>query len=166
MESGPRKRKLSKPVEPTSQSRMKHQILRRDLAVLVLGHEMDVLDEVTVLLRRRGVTVHATPGPAEALDVLDAKPDIGVVLGHVSLLEGAGLGLASRVISTREPAVELVLIAGESGPDPRTPGLMAELGLLQEPLRLRDIAVSVGRALARSAARRAVAAGRAVGKGT
>jgi DNA-binding NtrC family response regulator len=156
MEPGSRKGRLAKPVAPAAQSRVKHPIQRRDLAVLVMGSELDILDEVAALLQRRGVTVFTAGSPEAAVARLDQEPGIGVVLGHVSLLEGPGLELASRVINTREPAVELVLIAGEGGPDPRTPGLMAELGLLQEPLRLRDIAISVGRALGRAAARRAV----------
>jgi DNA-binding NtrC family response regulator len=156
MEPGSRKGRFTKPVGQTPQNRVKHPILRRDLAVLVLGPELDILDEVAALLRRRGVTVHTASVPEQALAMLETEPRIGVVLGHVDLLEGAGLELASRVINSREPAVELVLIAGEGGPDPRTPGLMAELGLLQEPLRLRDIAISVGRALGRAAARRAM----------
>jgi hypothetical protein len=83
-------------------------------------------------------------------------PDIGVLLADISILEGEGLELAARVLGSKEPAIELVLIAGTRSGDPRSPALLADLGMLQEPLKLRDIAVSVGRAIGRAAARRSL----------
>jgi hypothetical protein len=60
---------------------------------------------------------------------------------------------------TPSPAVELVLITGYGGRfGEQDTQLGSRIGLLQEPLRLRDIAVSVGQALGRAAARRALPA--------
>lgn len=133
-----------------------HPILRRDLSVLLVNSEVDVLDEVAALLRRRGVTVHLAETVQHANEHLQRQPNVGVLLADISILEGEGLSLAARVLGCKEPAIELVLIAGSRSGDPRSPALMADLGLLQEPLKLRDIAVSVGRAIGRAAARRAL----------
>ena len=133
----------------------RHPILRRDLSVLLVDSTVDILDEVASLLRRREITVHVAADPT-ALQLLQDHPEIGVVMADVTLLEGEGLTLAARVLGLEKPAIELVLIAGSRSADPRSPGLVAELGLLQEPLKLRDIAVSVGRAIGRCAARRAL----------
>lgn len=151
-----KKASLSKPVGAIAATQLKHPILRRDLAVLVMDSEMDVLDEVAALLRRRDVVVHLATDADEATQILDMHRDIGVLVADISLLQGDGLGLAARVLGRNDPAIELVMIAGQRGPDPRSPGLMADLGMLQEPLKLRDIAISVGRALARAAARRSL----------
>jgi DNA-binding NtrC family response regulator len=148
---------LSNPMPPmVSTSAQRHPILRRDLAVLLVNSEVDVLDEVAALLQRRGVTVHVAETVQDATNALKSHPDIGVLLADIALLEGEGLSLAARVLGRNDPAIELVLIAGSRSPDPRSPALMAELGLLQEPLKLRDIAISVGRAIGRAAARRAL----------
>jgi len=133
-----------------------HPILRRDLSVLLVNSEVDVLDEVAALLRRRGVTVHLAQTVRHATEHLQGHPDIGVLLADIDILEGEGLSLAARVLGSKKPAIELVLIAGCRSGDPRSPALMADLGLLQEPLKLRDIAVSVGRAIGRAAARRSL----------
>lgn len=124
--------------------------------MLLVDSAVDILDEVASLLRRREITVYVALSADDAMRMLDEHPEIGVVLADVSLLEGAGLTLAARVLGQQEPAIELVMIAGSRSADPRSPALLTDLGLLQEPLKLRDIAVSVGRALGRSAARRAL----------
>jgi len=151
-----KKSKLSKPVAAMAATQLKHPILRRDLAVLVMDSEMEVLEEVAALLRRRDVVVHLATDADEATQILEAHRDVGVLVADISLLQGQGLALAARVLGNSEPAIELVMIAGQRGADPRSPGLMADLGMLQEPLKLRDIAISVGRALARAAARRSL----------
>lgn len=157
MNISPKKPAFQKNVQTMAGSKVQHHpILRRDLSVLLVESEIDILDEVAALLRRREVTVHLALDADEALRLLEKHPEIGVVLADVTLLEGPGLTLASRVLGRQEPAIELVLIAGTRSTDPRSPGLMCDLGMLQEPLKLRDIAVSVGRAIGRSAARRAL----------
>ena len=157
MNISPKKSAFPRSMQPMAGTKVQHHpILRRDLSVLLVDSAVDVLDEVASLLRRREVTVHIALHADEALRLLEKHPDIGVVLADVSLLEGPGLTLAARVLGREEPAIELVLIAGSRGADPRSPGLMSDLGLLQEPLKLRDIAVSVGRAIGRSAARRSL----------
>jgi DNA-binding NtrC family response regulator len=153
----PKKTAFSKSLQPMAGTRVQHHpILRRDLSVLLVDSAVDILDEVASLLRRREVTVHVAFSADDAMRLLTDHPEIGVVLADVSLLEGAGLTLAARVLGRQEPAIELVLIAGSRSADPRSPAMLSDLGMLQEPLKLRDIAVSVGRAIGRSAARRAL----------
>ena len=157
MNISPKKSAFPKSLQPMAGTKPQHHpILRRDLSVLLVDSAVDILDEVASLLRRREVTVHVALSANEALRQLEEHPEIGVVLADVTLLEGPGLTLAARVLGRQEPAIELVLIAGSRSTDPHSPGLMSDLGLLQEPLKLRDIAVSVGRAIGRSAARRAL----------
>ncbi len=152
-----KKSSLSKPVPPMASGAVQHHpILRRDLSVMLVNSEVDILDEVAALLRRRDVTVYLAQTVRHAEEQLLRHPDIGVLLADISLLEGEGLALAARVLGSQAPAIELVLIAGSRSIDPRSPALMADLGLLQEPLKLRDIAVSVGKAIGRAAARRSL----------
>ena len=157
MNIAPKKMAYGHQMRPLATRRVqRHPILRRDLSVLLVDSTVDILDEVASLLRRREITVHVAADPTAALQLLQDHPEIGVVMADVTLLEGEGLTLAARVLGLEKPAVELVLIAGSRSTDPRSPALVAELGLLQEPLKLRDIAVSVGRAIGRCAARRAL----------
>ena len=157
MNLSPKKSAFPKSVQSMSGRKLqRHPILRRDLSVLLVDSAVDILDEVASLLRRREVTVHVALSADDALRQLEEHPEIGVVLADVTLLEGPGLTLAARVLGRQAPAIELVLIAGSRSADPRSPALISDLGLLQEPLKLRDIAVSVGRAIGRSAARRAL----------
>lgn len=130
-----------------------------DLAVLVLNEQTDVLDEVATMLRRRGLTVHLAGSATEARGLMMAHPEIGVMLADICPLEGEALQLAANVLAGKAPlpTVELVLITGyaqrmnaASGP------LMNHIGLLQEPLKFRDIVAAVSQALSRSAARRSL----------
>ena len=134
-------------------------IYSHDLAVLVLNEEADVLDEVAAMLRRRGLTVHLAGSATEARSLMMAHPEIGVMLADICPLEGEALQLAANVLAGKPPlpAVELVLITGYTQrTDPASGPLMNHIGLLQEPLKFRDIAAAVSQALSRSAARRAL----------
>ncbi len=136
-------------------------IYGHELAVLVLNEEADVLDEVATMLRRRGLTVHLAADAIEAKAAMLAHPDIGVMLADICPLEGDALALAAQVLAGKPPLppVELVLITGYTNRStPHTGPLMGQIGLLQEPLKFRDIAAAVGQALSRSAARRALPA--------
>jgi DNA-binding NtrC family response regulator len=150
----PKKTGFSKPIPALVSTHVKHPILRRDLAVLVLDSEVDVLDEVAALLRRRDVTVHLATSTREAAELLQEHPDIGVVLADITMLEGEGLHIAADILNGVGPAIELVLICSTFAHDARSPHVMSQMGMLQEPLKLRDVAISVGRGLARAASRR------------
>lgn len=156
MNTVPKKSVFSKAIPTLVSTKVQYPILRRDLSVLVVDTEVDVLDEVAALLRRRDVTVHLAETVSEAADLLLRHPEIGVVLADITLLEGEGLTIAANILNGVGPAIELVLISSSYGHDPRSPQLMSSLGMLQEPLRLRDVAISVGRGLARAASRRAL----------
>ncbi len=137
------------------------EIFSHDLAVLVLNEEADVLDEVAAMLRRRGLAVHLAGSADEARAMMMAHPEIGVMLADICPLEGDTLALAASVLAGKPPlpAVELVLITGYATRNSLANGpLMNRIGLLQEPLKFRDIAAAVGQALSRSAARRSLPA--------
>jgi hypothetical protein len=81
------------------------------------------------------------------------------MLADICPLEGEALQLAANVLAGKAPlpAVELVLITGYTQRiDAASGPLMNHIGLLQEPLKFRDIAAAVAQALSRSAARRAL----------
>ncbi len=125
-----------------------------ELAVMVVNDHVDILDEVAALLRRRGLPVEVAQSVTQARSRLRQHAGIGVVVADVSLLQGEGLDLAAQLLGgTRAAtAVELLLIAGyedrESGP------LLDRLGVLREPLTLRNIEQAVHQALGRTVARR------------
>ena len=134
-------------------------IYSHDLAVLVLNEEADVLDEVATMLRRRGLMVHLAGSATEARALMMTHPEIGVMLADICPLEGEALQLAANVLAGKPPlpAVELVLITGYAHrADPISNPLMNRIGLLQEPLKFRDIAAAVSQALSRAAARRSL----------
>ncbi|MBY0335571.1 MAG: hypothetical protein K2X11_03110 [Acetobacteraceae bacterium] len=124
-----------------------------ELAVLLLHPEPALLDEVAALLRRRNVPVHLATTAPVARETLKAHPAIGVVLTDVRLLEADGLVLAGELLNGRGPfgPTELLLIAGGLARE------TADVGMVPEGLRLRDVAANVGRALAKAAARRTLA---------
>lgn len=135
------------------------EICAHHLAVLVLNEEADLLDEVAAMLRRRGLSVHLACSAEEARAAMMRHPEIGVMLADICPLEGETLTLAAQVLAGKPPlpAVELVLITGYAAPHaPEAGSLMQNIGLLQEPLKFRDIAAAVGQALSRAAARRAL----------
>lgn len=130
-----------------------------DLAVLLVNEPTDILDEVAALLRRRGLSVQVAGSVAEARQALLAR-GVGVLVADVGLLDGEGMALAAQVLAGQQPManVELLLIAGYAGGARGPAGpLLDRLGLLQEPLRLRDIARAIDRSLVRAAVRRALA---------
>ena len=130
-----------------------------DLAVLVLNETTDVLDEMAAMLRRRGLEVYLAGLPSEARAMMMAHPEIGVMLADISPMEGDALVLAASVLAGKPPLppVELVLVTGYSQRKSGGMGsMMNGIGLLQEPLKFRDIASAVGQALSRSAARRSL----------
>lgn len=129
--------------------------------MLVLNEEADVLAEVAAMLRRRGLAVYLAGSATEARAMMMAHPEIGAMLADICPLEGETLQLAAQVLAGKPPlpAVELVLITGYNHrPGVSSEPLMNRIGLLQEPLKFRDIAVAVGQALSRAAARRALPA--------
>lgn len=134
------------------------QITSHDLGVLVVNEEADILDEVAALLRRRGLAVYLATSADQARAIMVRHPEIGVLVADIALLEGEGLSLAAEVLGGKPPMppIELVLITGYSAGSAATGPLLNHIGLLQEPLRLRDIAVAVGQALCRAATRRAL----------
>ncbi len=137
------------------------EIYGHDLAVLVLNEEADLLDEVASMLQRRGLPVYLASSATEARALMMAHPEIGVMLADICPLEGETLALAASVLAGKAPlpAVELVLITGYAQRGGKEDMLMGRFGLLQEPLKFRDIAAAVAQAISRSAARRALPAG-------
>jgi CheY-like chemotaxis protein len=114
----------------------------------------ELLDEMSALLRRRGVAVMKALDPGEALRLLRMEPRIGVVVADIHMLEGEGLTMATQLLhgDPTLPSAELVLL---TEPRPHAGINGVEIGI--SALRLRDVAASVGRALGQAALRRSAA---------
>lgn len=122
-----------------------------ELVVLLVNPAPELLDELSALLQRRGVAVVKALDAGEALRLLRLMPRIGVVVADIHLLEGDGLTMATRLLhgDPTLPPAELVLLT-----EPRLTGGVAGVDVGMGPLRLRDVAANVGRALGQAAARR------------
>jgi DNA-binding response OmpR family regulator len=123
-----------------------------ELMVLLVNPAPELLDELSALLKRRGVAVLKALDPADALRLLQNVPRIGVVVLDIHQLQGEGLTLATRLLHGDPglPAAELVLLT-----EPRLVGAGSGVDVGMAPFRLRDVAANVGRALGQAAARRA-----------
>lgn len=122
-----------------------------ELMVLLVNPAPELLDELSALLQRRGVSVLKALDAADALRLLRKVPRIGVVVLDIHQLEGEGLAMATQLLhgDPALPAAELVLLA-----EPRFAGAGAGIEVGMAPFRLRDVAANVGRALGHAAARR------------
>jgi DNA-binding NtrC family response regulator len=127
-----------------------------ELAVLLVNEKTDILDEVAALLRRRGLPVVVATSAAQARWQLARQPGIGVVVADISMLQGEGLDLAAQVLAGTRPstAVELLLIAGYE--DPQSAPVLDRLGVLREPLTLRNIEQAIHQAMGRTVVRRSM----------
>ena len=123
-----------------------------ELVVLLVNPAPELLDELSALLQRRGVSVLKALDAADALRLLHLEPRIGVVVADIHLLEGDGLTMATQILQCDPalPAAELVLLT-----EPRLTGGRPGVAIGMALFRLRDVAANVGRALGQAAARRA-----------
>jgi CheY-like chemotaxis protein len=131
------------------------------LAVLVVDDEASVADELADTLLRRGMRVMTAGNGIEALSVLAARPDIGVLLTDIRMPGLCGLDLAQQALEGREAAdaLEVLLITGYATP---AHGIAASrigaFGVLPKPVRAARLAELVAAARERAAVRRRAAA--------
>jgi CheY-like chemotaxis protein len=122
-----------------------------ELMVMLVNPAPELLDEMSAVLRRRGIAVVKALDPGEALRLLRMEPRIGVVVADIHLLEGEGLTLATQLLhgDPALPSAELVLL---TEPRPHAGITGVDIGI--SAMRLRELAATVGRALSQATLRR------------
>jgi CheY-like chemotaxis protein len=130
---------------------------REALSVLVVDDEAEVLEELTVALGRRGLSVLSAGSARMALSILASRPDVGALVTDIRMPGMDGIALAEAALSGRRDAdaLEVLLVTGYASV---AQGLAASrigaFGVLRKPMRGADLAQLVAEALASAAQRR------------
>ena len=86
--------------------------------VLVVEDELLVRSVMADALQEEGLTVVEATNAAEALLVLEARPDISVVLTDVEMPPGARGSHLAMEVSRRWPSIRVVVTSGRTWPQP------------------------------------------------
>lgn len=130
---------------------------REALSVLVVDDEAEVLEELTVALGRRGLSVLSAGSARMALSILASRPDVGALVTDIRMPGMDGIALAEAALAGRRDAeaLEVLLVTGYASV---AQGLAATrigaFGVLRKPMRGADLAQLVSEALASAAQRR------------
>ena len=103
--------------------------------VMVVDDEPMVRQFVMSVLSSSGYQVLDAESPAQALRVLDANPDLDLVVTDVVMPGGNGWDLA-EVIQSRKPDLPVLFISGYDPPDGRT---VPKASFLQKPFRIPEL---------------------------
>ncbi len=87
--------------------------------VLIVEDEPLVRSVMADALQEEGLTVIETSNVAEALLVLEARPDISVVLTDVEMPPGVRGTHLAKEVSKRWPAIRVVVTSGRTWPHPQ-----------------------------------------------
>ena len=129
------------------------------LSLLLVEDEPHILREMARALARRWSPVLQAASAPEARALLEAHPEIAVLVTDIRMPGENGLDLAARALAGRgaADALEVVLISGHAMPrdlDGLTPAGPVEF--VQKPFRLAELEAAIARAHGRAIARRAV----------
>jgi CheY-like chemotaxis protein len=130
---------------------------RDPMSVLVVDDEAEVLEELTVALGRRGLSVLSAGSARMALSILASRPDIGALVTDIRMPGMDGIALAEAALAGRREAeaLEVLLVTGYASV---AQGLAASrigaFGVLRKPMRGVDLAQMVEDALGSAARRR------------
>lgn len=139
------------------------------LGLLIVEDEPLVLAEIARGLARHGNPVLTARCAAEALAILGARDDIGVVLTDMRMPGEDGLTLAERLrgLLRGRRAAEMLLVTGHATLISATAAVRAGVAdLIQKPFRLPTLRAAVRRAMARASERRGKAAALAEAQAT
>lgn len=103
--------------------------------VMVVDDELIVRQFVTSVLSASGYHVFDADSPAQALRLLDANPDVDLVVTDVVMPGGNGWDLAD-VMRSRKPNLPVLFISGYEPPDGRT---VPKASFLQKPFRIPEL---------------------------
>lgn len=125
--------------------------------VLVVDDEAAVASQLADGLTLLGRSVLQARSGREAIALLEADPEISVVITDVRMPDTDGLWLARYIRSVRadETAVEVVIITGHATIDDAAAAVRASVvDFLRKPFRLREASDAVARADVRAMMRR------------
>ena len=137
------------------------------LSILVVDDEQNMVVELSEALIDSGYSVHSANSAFEALKLLRAHPEIGVMISDIRMPECDGIELTQRAFAERGEvdALEVILITGHGTVNDAAASIRnGTFDLLRKPFRLKDIFESTAQAMARSIARRDAVAGETGGK--
>jgi DNA-binding NtrC family response regulator len=99
------------PADSVSNSNAANSSRQPIATVLVADDNRDMVDSVATLLRLANYNVICTYSAQEALNVLDERADVALVLSDIRMPEYTGFDLY-RVMRYRWPKVPIVLVTG------------------------------------------------------
>ena len=109
-------------------------------AVLVVEDDPLLLDDTTATLRDQGFEVLSAENAAAALQTLETRADIGVMVTDVEMPGMNGLQL-SREVRDRWPPIEIIIVSGYTSPSPIE---MPQRSLFfSKPTNLREIGKAI-----------------------
>ena len=103
--------------------------------VMVVDDEPMVRHFVMSVLSSSGYQVLDAASPAQALRVLEANPDLDLVVTDVVMPGGNGLDLADAIRS-RKPDLPVLFISGYESSEGRS---VPRASFLQKPFRIQDL---------------------------
>ncbi|HTL76211.1 MAG TPA: response regulator [Casimicrobiaceae bacterium] len=116
--------------------------------LLVIDDDEDSEEALSVLLRISGYSVIPAHSAAEALDVLDERNDIDLVISDIRMPGVDGLDLI-RVVRHRFPALRTILVSGASLTDDDVLPREAS-SILSKPVSIEELKRAISTTLGRS----------------
>jgi DNA-binding response OmpR family regulator len=111
-------------------------LLEADVArVMVVDDELMVRQFVMSVLSSSGYHVSDAESPAQALRLMDANPDLDLLVTDVVMPGGNGWDLAD-VMRSRKPDLPVLFISGYEPPNGRT---VPKASFLQKPFRIPEL---------------------------
>jgi CheY-like chemotaxis protein len=105
----------------------------RELGVLVVDDDPDVLEIAAAAFERAGCTVHQAADGIGALDILKSHPEIGLLFSDIVMPGMSGIELAREAAELR-PGLMIVLATGYASSFPAS-----TLPVLKKPFRFPEI---------------------------
>lgn len=126
-------------------------------AVLVLDDEEYVAEELSCALRRFGFDIFATTVPADAIRIIDMRPEICVLVSDIRMPSLDGFDLMKRLDLPREGegALEVVLMTGHgTKEDIEQARQVGAFGVLHKPFKISEAIELVSRAVSQALQKR------------
>lgn len=118
---------------------------RRNVHILLIDDDPEVLDMVHSALAHYGMEVYAYPDPAQALDLLQnpSAPEFDLVITDINMEGLDGFDVIHKV-KTLQPHLPVVLMTGQASVDYAIRAMrMGASNLFMKPIAIRDLVQSV-----------------------
>ncbi len=128
-------------------------------SILIVDDEVNLAAELADAAQDEGYVVHTANSAADAMAILAAHPEIGVMVSDIRMPDCDGLELTRRVLDGRDEtqALEVILITGHATLDDAVLAVRSgAFDFVRKPFRLQQIFDAVARALGRAIGRRRV----------